>query len=127
MVGLVEDRFPSRDRRDPLPFPAELLRDPVAEGDQHLAEERRLFYVGMTRAAEELILTWAADYGGGRARRLSQFVHEALDLPPATPVTAVRPSEAERIARNQEPPAAATVAPDGPRWRIVRCRSASAR
>ncbi len=113
MVGLVEDRFPSRDRRDPLPFPAELLRDPVGGGDHHLAEERRLFYVGMTRAAEELVLTWAVDYGGGRARRLSQFVHEALDLPPATPAAAVRPSEAERIARSQEPPTA-TTAPKRP-------------
>jgi ATP-dependent DNA helicase UvrD/PcrA len=113
MVGLVEERFPSRDRRDPLPFPTELLRDPVVEGDHHLAEERRLFYVGMTRAADALFLSWAADYGGGRARRLSQFVHEALDLPPATPAAAVRPSEAERIARSQEPPTA-TAAPARP-------------
>jgi DNA helicase-2/ATP-dependent DNA helicase PcrA len=101
MVGLVEDRFPSRDRRDALPLPAELLRDAAPEGDHHLAEERRLFYVGMTRAAEQLILTWAADYGGGRARRMSQFVHEALDLPPATPLAAVRPSVVERLGRNE--------------------------
>ncbi len=107
MVGLVEDRFPSRDRRDPLPFPAALLRDGLAEGDHHLAEERRLFYVGMTRAIESLVLTWAADYGGGRTRRLSQFVHEALDLLPATPAAALRPALAERIARSQEPPARA--------------------
>jgi DNA helicase II / ATP-dependent DNA helicase PcrA len=107
MVGLVEDRFPTRDRRDALPLPAELVRDPLPEGDHHLAEERRLFYVGMTRAAEELLLTWAADYGGGRTRRLSQFVHEALDLPPATPLGAIRPSAAERLARNDRPVAAA--------------------
>jgi DNA helicase-2/ATP-dependent DNA helicase PcrA len=104
MVGLVEDRFPSRDRRDPLPFPDALVRDASPQGDHHLAEERRLFYVGMTRAIDLLVLTWAADYGGGRARRLSQFVHEALDMPPATPVGAVRPAVAERIARSQEPP-----------------------
>jgi len=101
MVGLVEDRFPSRDRRDALALPADLLDDAVPGVDHHLAEERRLFYVGMTRAAEELVLTWAADYGGGRTRRMSQFVHEALDLPPATPVTAVRPSVVERLERNR--------------------------
>jgi DNA helicase-2/ATP-dependent DNA helicase PcrA len=103
MVGLVEDRFPSRDRKDALPLPATLMRDAPVDGDHHLAEERRLFYVGMTRAAEELVLSWAVDYGGGRARRLSQFVHEALDLPPATPVASVRPSALERLARNGRP------------------------
>jgi DNA helicase-2/ATP-dependent DNA helicase PcrA len=35
----------------------------------------------MTRARDELILSHAADYGGRRARRVSQFVLEALDLP----------------------------------------------
>ncbi|MBI2763103.1 MAG: PD-(D/E)XK nuclease family protein, partial [Chloroflexi bacterium] len=44
-------------------------------------EERRLFYVAMTRARDELILTHASDYGGARARRVSPFVLEALDLP----------------------------------------------
>jgi len=34
---------------------------------------------------------------------MSQFVLEALDLPPATPVEALRPSVAERLARNQHP------------------------
>ena len=112
MVGLVDDRFPTRSRGDLLPLPADLLRDPMPEGDHHLAEERRLFYVGMTRAREELVLTWARDYGGRTARRMSQFVLEALDLAPATPVETLRPSVAERLARNQQParrPAAAAV------------------
>jgi DNA helicase-2/ATP-dependent DNA helicase PcrA len=53
----------------------------LPEGDPHVQEERRLFYVGMTRARDELILSHAGDYGGRRARRVSQFVLEALDLP----------------------------------------------
>jgi len=112
MLGLVDDRFPTRSRGDLLPFPAELVREALPEGDHHLAEERRLFYVGMTRAKEELVLTWARDYGGRSARRMSQFVLEALDLPPATPVESLRPSVAERLARNQHPVRQpATVAP----------------
>jgi DNA helicase-2/ATP-dependent DNA helicase PcrA len=103
MLGLVDDRFPTRSRGDLLPFPTGLIRETLPEGDHHLAEERRLFYVGMTRAKEELVLSWARDYGGRTARRMSQFVLEALDLPPATPVEAVRPSVAERLARNQHP------------------------
>ena len=83
MVGLVDGRFPGANRRDPLAIPAELLALSPVEGDAHLREERRLFYVGMTRARDELILTNAADYGGRRARRVSPFVLEALDQPTA--------------------------------------------
>ncbi len=57
------------------------MKETLPEGDFQLQEERRLFYVGMTRARDELILSHAADYGGGVARRLSPFVLEALDLP----------------------------------------------
>ena len=101
MVGLVEDRFPGRDRTDQLQLPAGLLDEEPSGGDAHLAEERRLFYVGMTRAREELVLSWAGDYGARRTRRMSQFVLEALDLPPATPLEALRPSLAERLTRHE--------------------------
>jgi len=106
MVGLVDDRFPTRSRGDLLPLPEELIRDPLPEGDHHQAEERRLFYVGMTRAREELVMCWARDYGGRQARRMSPFVQEALDLPPATPVELLRPSVAERLARHDRRAAA---------------------
>jgi DNA helicase-2/ATP-dependent DNA helicase PcrA len=80
LVGLVDGRFPSAGRRDPLAIPSDLVGGPPPEGDAHLREERRLFYVAMTRARDELILTHAADYGGRSARRVSPFVLEALDL-----------------------------------------------
>ena len=55
----------------------------------------------MTRARDELVLTHAADYGGRRARRVSPFVLEALDLPPA----AVDPaSGADEPARSSGSP-----------------------
>jgi DNA helicase II / ATP-dependent DNA helicase PcrA len=91
MIGLIDGRFPARTRREPLALPAELVNEVLPEGDAHVQEERRLFYVGMTRARDELILTHAVDYGGRRARRVSQFVLEALDLAsaaPAMPLTA---------------------------------------
>jgi DNA helicase-2/ATP-dependent DNA helicase PcrA len=81
MTGLVDGRFPARTRRDPLSLPGGLVHETLPEGDAHLQEERRLFYVGMTRARDELVLSHASDYGGRRARRVSQFVLEALDLP----------------------------------------------
>ena len=77
MVSLVAEKFPVRSRKDPI----EVLFGPKKE--DHLQEERRLFYVGMTRAKEELYFTSAAYYGGKRERKVSQFVLEALDLPKA--------------------------------------------
>ncbi len=100
MVGLVDDRFPTRSRGDQLPLPEALVRDPLPAGDHHEAEERRLFYVGMTRAREELVMSWARDYGGRQARRMSPFVQEALDLAPATPSESLRPSIEQRLARH---------------------------
>ncbi|HEV8545341.1 MAG TPA: ATP-dependent DNA helicase [Candidatus Limnocylindrales bacterium] len=85
MPGLVAGRFPTHSRREPLSLPLDLVREILPEGDVQLQEERRLFYVGMTRARDELILSHAADYGGGIARRLSPFVLEALDLPAVGP------------------------------------------
>jgi len=77
----VSDRFPGRNRRDALPIPASLIKERLPEGDFHLQEERRLFYVAATRAKEYLYLTAAEDYGGKRSKKLSQFVMELLDEP----------------------------------------------
>jgi DNA helicase-2/ATP-dependent DNA helicase PcrA len=79
--GLVAGRFPAAFRREPLALPDELADAVSADGDPQIEEERRLFYVAMTRARDALILTHAADYGGARARRISPFVLEAMDLP----------------------------------------------
>jgi DNA helicase II / ATP-dependent DNA helicase PcrA len=80
MVNLVSDRFPSRERSEKIPLPNEILKEKVSlESDFHLEEERRLFYVGMTRAKERLYFTSADYYGAGkRPRKLSQFIYEAL-------------------------------------------------
>ncbi|MCI5125908.1 MAG: hypothetical protein D3925_15915, partial [Candidatus Electrothrix sp. AR5] len=52
----------------------------TAEAEQeHIAEERRLFFVGMTRAAEVLYLTGAKErlgFGGLEQHALSPFLTE---------------------------------------------------
>ena len=92
MVGLVQGRVPTPRRRDAIELPEALIKDILPAGDYHLQEERRLFYVGMTRAQQELYLTCAYDYGGKTVRKISQFIREALDLaspsPPATMASA---------------------------------------
>jgi DNA helicase-2/ATP-dependent DNA helicase PcrA len=78
LVNLVNGRFPLPHRSQTIELPEVLIKEILPSGDFHLQEERRLFYVGMTRAKEELYLTSALDYGGKRLRRISQFVVEAL-------------------------------------------------
>ena len=80
VVGLAEGRFPVRARPDALSLPAALVSHAAADHpDRHHAEERRLFYVAMTRARDELILSHAAaGREGGRGRRPSGFLAEAL-------------------------------------------------
>lgn len=79
LVNLVSARFPSQQRREQIPIPEPLIKEILPVGDYHEQEERRLFYVGMTRACDRLYLT-AADYYGEakREKKLSQFVIEAL-------------------------------------------------
>ena len=78
MVSLINGRFPVSHRSQPIELPDALIKEMLPTGDFHTQEERRLFYVGMTRAKNELYLTSAIDYGGKRMRRVSQFVIEAL-------------------------------------------------
>jgi DNA helicase-2/ATP-dependent DNA helicase PcrA len=79
VVNLVMQRFPSRDRKEQIPIPQELIKEQLPETDENLQEERRLFYVAMTRARDKLYLTAAKSYGEGkRERKLSPFVYEAL-------------------------------------------------
>ena len=79
LVNLVVDRFPSRSRSEPIPVPDELIKEILPAGDFHIQEERRLFYVGLTRAKDKLYLTAADFYGDGkRVRKLSPFVPETL-------------------------------------------------
>lgn len=76
IVGLVDQRFPSRSKPDPIEIPAALIKDILPEGDAHIQEERRLFYVAMTRAKTNLYLSWAKDYGGARSKKPSIFLKE---------------------------------------------------
>src|SRR2546422_953622 len=78
LVALVQDKFPLRGRRDALELPVELIKETLPSGDFHKQEERRLFYVGMTRAERELYLTSARDYGGTRERKGSRVVEYYL-------------------------------------------------
>lgn len=76
IVNMVDARFPSRDRKEQIEIPEKLVKEILSEGDIHLMEERRLFYVALTRAKQYLFLTWADDYGGSTFKKPSRFLVE---------------------------------------------------
>lgn len=76
ICGLVDKRFPSIERSETIPIPDDLVKEQILEGDVHLEEERRLFYVAMTRARKGLYFTRAKDYGGVKAKKPSRFLQE---------------------------------------------------
>ncbi|NQT07366.1 MAG: PD-(D/E)XK nuclease family protein, partial [Candidatus Omnitrophica bacterium] len=57
LISLVQNRFPTMKRREPIPFPDSLMKEKLPEGDFHREEERRLCYVAMTRAEDRLYLS----------------------------------------------------------------------
>lgn len=76
VVNMVDKRFPSVGRSEPISIPDDLLNEILPTGDAHLQEERRLFYVACTRAKQYLFLTSAEDYGGARKKKPSRFLVE---------------------------------------------------
>ncbi len=76
IINMVDARFPSRDRKEQIELPKSLVNEIFSEGDVHLMEERRLFYVGITRAKQLLFLTWADNYGGTTNKKPSRFLIE---------------------------------------------------
>lgn len=92
LVNMVSARFPTIERREQVPIPDALIKEDLPEGDYHLEEERRLCYVGATRAKDRLYLTGANFYGEGkREKKLSPFVYDIMGegttfLPQAPPI-----------------------------------------
>ncbi|MEP7360200.1 MAG: ATP-dependent DNA helicase [Chloroflexota bacterium] len=109
LTGLVDGRFPVHSRPPAMSVPwNELHGTKPEEMDDRLSEERRLFYVAMTRAMDELVLSGHAGGSSGRGqRRPSPFVEEALDLPVDKPVAPVNVAASQIVAPT---PAAAPVA-----------------
>lgn len=74
VADCTEGSFPMRKFGTVLGIPEELKVH--SEADEHMAEERRLMYVAMTRAKSELILTFSDTHSGNSKRRPSRFLTE---------------------------------------------------
>jgi DNA helicase-2/ATP-dependent DNA helicase PcrA len=56
ILRLVQRSFPAGEKPRVLEFPAELMKEEQPQGGFHIQEERRLFYVAVTRARQRLTL-----------------------------------------------------------------------
>jgi superfamily I DNA/RNA helicase/CRISPR/Cas system-associated exonuclease Cas4 (RecB family) len=116
LPGLAERRFPVQSRHDFTPPPPGMIAsNEAADDDPHLIEEACLFYVALTRARDELILSAAERYGAVsyrpsrflapiEARLGKRLAHELWDRPLSKPSPApVRRSVAGNSAGEREP------------------------
>jgi DNA helicase-2/ATP-dependent DNA helicase PcrA len=103
LVVATEERLPGSLRLPDLRMPEGLARTPQSDRDRHVAEERRLTYVAMTRAKDAFFFTSATDYGGTRGHRPSRFIGEALGRRPAA--RSVRLAAYDELQRFAAPPA----------------------
>jgi DNA helicase-2/ATP-dependent DNA helicase PcrA len=75
--ALIQDKFPVRFKGGfPFPLPEAIMKDMVAEKLYMQEEERRLFYVAITRAKECLVLTYSKQYEGAGNKKPSMFLLE---------------------------------------------------
>lgn len=100
VTNLVHLRFPSTERRDPIEVPDVFINEDLPSGDAHLQEERRLFYVALTRAKQAVYLTWAKNYGGATEKKPSRFLDE-IDIVSKAVLSAKQPENID--AKLQKP------------------------
>ena len=81
LPGLAKQRFPLGKRYNPAPPPLGML-PAESEGDSaHESGEACLFYVGTTRARDQLILSYSERYGKQKASRSSYIDALIVGLP----------------------------------------------
>jgi DNA helicase II / ATP-dependent DNA helicase PcrA len=105
VLRLTHRGFPMAPRAPLLEFPEALMKEELPRGDFHIQEERRLFYVALTRARERLTLTTVVH----KRSRPSAFLDDILSAPriakenveQAAPVSAPAPAAPPAISEDQ--------------------------
>jgi DNA helicase-2/ATP-dependent DNA helicase PcrA len=64
LLRVNSNAFPARNRSPLFEFPDRLMKEELPEGDFHIQEERRLFYVALTRAEDRLTMTTVREKKG---------------------------------------------------------------
>jgi DNA helicase-2/ATP-dependent DNA helicase PcrA len=103
LPGLEAQKFPQDMKGEGLGLPPEFRAQGEDRRQQALAEERRLFYVAMTRAKDRLVLSYSRDHGSTKAWKRSPFLAEALGLDPE-PKSPGKLTPRERLSQFQAHP-----------------------
>ena len=96
LLRVNSNAFPSRNRAPLFEFPLQLMKEELPQGDFHIQEERRLFYVALTRAQERLTITTTTE----KKNRVPVFIEDLMMNP------AVKRSDLLQLAprvRKKEP------------------------
>jgi len=104
VLRLSKRDFPSPPRRPVFEFPPELMKEEKPEGDFHIQEERRLFYVALTRARQRLTLSTIIN----KMKRQSPFLEDFLEDPK------VKTRDAQQLAPDIALPVLAETAAPAP-------------
>ncbi len=79
IFDMTEGTFPSRRKSEMMYLPQQILHyEPKLLTQEHIQEERRLCYVGFTRAKRWLTIFYSQDHGGKRTVKPSRFLLEAF-------------------------------------------------
>jgi DNA helicase-2/ATP-dependent DNA helicase PcrA len=81
VLGLFAARMPGPRRRSLEPIPDALVKEAVPPDTKgaHVAEQRRLLHVAMTRARQRLVLSYPAQTDRGAVQQPSPFAEEARE------------------------------------------------
>ena len=77
ILRLSKNDFPSNARPAEFEFPEELMKEEKPQGDFQIQEERRLFYVALTRARQQLTLSTIVN----KRKKHSPFLDDFLTDP----------------------------------------------
>jgi DNA helicase II / ATP-dependent DNA helicase PcrA len=110
VLRLSKNDFPPGQRRPTFEFPAELMKEEKPEGDFHIQEERRLFYVALTRARQHLTLSTVVN----KRKRPSPFLEDFLREPKIQKFDAVQTSPKITVPSSEQAAGPEAEAADSP-------------
>ncbi len=101
LPGLISRNFPLQKQGDPVPLLAGLLPPGETEKDIHEVGEACLFYVGVTRARDQLVMSYSKR-NGKQGAKISPYVEALLAGLPAERITRLQ-WQAAASASAEEP------------------------
>ena len=104
LLRVNSNAFPARNRSPLFEFPDRLMKEELPEGDFHIQEERRLFYVALTRAETRLTMTTVREKRG----KVPVFIEDIVMDP------SIKRRDVLQIAPKPKPPKPENDKPAGP-------------